>query len=397
MKEAGIYIHFPFCKSRCRYCDFSTSAGVEDFIPDYCANLIQEIQIEGNIYKNEYAIPTIYLGGGTPSYLPAKCIEDVILAVRNSFNLLAPLVEISLEANPADITPEKCERWQMAGVNRISIGMQSAQDEELKLLGRRHRFGEVCKAVAALRSAGMQNFNLDLIFGLPGQKLTTWQDSLRKALELGPTHLSLYALAVEEATPLAADIQAGIYPAPDDDVAAEMYESAMEYLESESFEQYEISNWARNGQVDYRCRHNLLYWRNREYFGFGAAAHSHIGMQRKANVTNIANYIHAVKGFSTQDSGKQDFPGVAEITPLSLLDDMGETAMMGLRLVREGLRDDLFQERFGKSLFTVYEQPIRELTQLGLLEVVKGEANAIRLTKRGRLLGNQVFLRFLFD
>lgn len=396
MKEAGVYIHIPFCKSRCQYCDFNTSAGLETFIPNYCLNLVKEIQISSRIFQKEHSIGSIYFGGGTPSYLPANCIQAVIQAIQDSFNVSSQ-AEISMEANPADITQSKAAIWRTAGINRLSIGMQSAQNVELKMLGRRHRFKEVVQAVNILRTAGIENYNLDLMFGLPYQSMQGWQDSVTSALDLAPTHLSLYALTVEESTPLAADIQAGILPVPEDDLAAEMYEWIMDFLTEQGFEQYEISNWARKDEVDYRCQHNILYWRNQDYFGFGAAAHSHVDDQRWANGTRVPEYIQMLSDFS--ENQKVNFPlpwfeTFAELTPT---DNMGETAMMGLRLVEEGLRDDLFQERFGKSLFEIYQEQINELVRLGLLEVVEGEAHVIRLTKRGRLLGNQVFMRFLMD
>jgi oxygen-independent coproporphyrinogen-3 oxidase len=196
---------------------------------------------------------------------------------------------------------------------------------------------------------------------------------------------------------LAAEIQTNILPTPDEDLAAEMYEWAMDFLAEQGFEQYEISNWAKKDEVDYRCQHNILYWRNRDYLGFGAAAHSHVGDQRWENGTRVPEYIQMLSRFSENKKVNFPLPWFETCTKLTSAEDMGETAMMGLRLVEEGLRDDLFQERFGKSLFEVYKEQINELVRLGLLEVVEGEAHAIRLTKRGRLLGNQVFMRFLMD
>ncbi len=396
MKEAGVYIHFPFCKSRCQYCDFNTSAGMEAFMPEYCRYLIEEIQVYGEKYSSIFSICSIYLGGGTPSYLPTDSISEVIQAVEGSFPIL-PDVEISMETNPADITPRKSEQWREAGVNRISIGMQSAHDAELKMLGRRHSFDDVCRAVENIRKAGFDNFNLDLMFGLPNQSLQSWQDSIKKALGLFPTHLSLYALTVEEGTPLAADIEAAILPAPDNDLAADMFEWVMDFLPTQGFAQYEISNWAKQEKRDQRCRHNILYWHNQDYFGFGAAAHSHIGNQRWANEADTARYIQSGTIYSEHEKNDQSFPWVETFIQLSPGDAMGETAMMGLRLVQEGLRDDIFKEKYGESLFSVYEKQIEDLVRLGLLEVVEGDVRAIRLTKHGRMVGNQVFMRFLLD
>lgn len=369
---------------------------MEAFIPDYCKNLIKEIQVYGEKYSSAFSIRSIYLGGGTPSYLPANFIVEVLQTVRENFPIL-PDAEISMEANPADSTLQKSEQWKKAGVNRMSVGMQSAHDRELKLLGRRHSFNDVCQAVDNLRGAGLENFNLDLMFGLPQQSLQSWQDSIRKALDLSPAHLSLYALTIEERTPLAADIEAAILSVPDNDLAADMYEWVMGFLPGKRFAQYEISNWSKEGKVDRRCQHNILYWRNQDYFGFGAAAHSHIGNQRWANEVNIPQYIQAGSIYSEYEKNDQSFPWVETFVQLSPTDAMGETAMMGLRLVQEGLRDDIFQEKYGKSLFSVYEKQIDDLVRLGLLEVVEGDVRAIRLTKHGRMVGNQVFMRFLLD
>jgi oxygen-independent coproporphyrinogen-3 oxidase len=392
MKEAGIYVHIPFCKSRCRYCDFNTSAGMEHFIPEYFSSLEKEIKIYGERYASLYAIRSIYAGGGTPSYLAAGTIPRVIQEIKRSFHVTTD-VEISVEANPADITMEKCREWIHAGVRRMSIGMQSAQKGELQMLGRRHCFADVVRVVEQVRSAGMTNFNLDLMFGLPHQSMKDWQDSVKKAMLLQPAHLSLYALTVEEGTPLAIDMDAGLLPAPDDDLAADMYEWATDFLATQGFEQYEISNWAKQDGVNYHCQHNLLYWRNQDYFGFGASAHSHFGARRWANLNGIQPYVKGIALYSAVEEA--GFPWLETNTALSVADDMGETAMMGLRQTQEGLRDDLFQERFGISLFRVYEKQIAELVDIGLLEVVSGDMSAIRLTKRGRMVGNQVFLRFL--
>jgi len=396
MKEAGIYIHFPFCKSRCCYCDFSTAAGCESLISPYCIQVAKEIELYARKYQNLFAIRTIYLGGGSPSYLPNEFIEKIIRTITKSF-FVPTDVEISIEANPADITLEKSQRWKECGINRISVGMQSAQEKELKMLGRRHSFEEVLQAVKNLRECGWENFNLDLMFGLPQQSLVDWQDSIRKALDLSPTHLSLYALMVEEGTPLFQDMEKGVISMPDEDLAADMYEWVMDFLAAEGFEQYEISNWAKKGSVDYRCQHNLLYWRNGNYFGFGASAHSHIDNLRWANQSSIFAYIQSLSEYGREEKMELPLPWVETFTPLTQKDDMSETAIMGLRLTQDGLRDDLFQEKFAKSLFTIYEKQISQCVKWGLLEVVESEVRAVRLTKRGRMLGNQVFLQFLLD
>jgi len=370
---------------------------MEKYFPAYRDALIKEINLSAACLPQTFEISSIYLGGGTPSYFPSQYLHEILQALADHFQI-SPEVEISMEANPADVTQTTVWDWKHAGIQRVSIGMQSAQAHELKMLGRRHCYEDVVKAVRLLHKEGIVNINLDLMFGLPRQTLADWQDSVLKALEMDPTHLSLYALTIEDETPLAASIQHGQLPAPDEDMAADMYEWSMDFLETRDFQQYEISNWAKTERDhDYRCQHNLLYWRNLAYIGLGAAAHSYLPGWRWANPAGITDYLHVISEVDNRDENVFPFPWMGEGHEQGNADEMGETAMMGLRLVEEGLRDVLFKKKFGKSLFTVYEKPIEDLVHLGLLEVVEGEHRAIRLTRRGRMLGNQVFLRFIGD
>lgn len=395
MQEAGIYVHFPFCKSRCIYCDFNTCAGMESQIPFYCKSLQKEIELTSFSFKNDIQVRSIYLGGGTPSYLPAEKLQQIIGSIRDSFHLRSD-VEISMEANPADICNAKAAIWYASGVNRLSIGMQSAHDEELAMLGRRHRWREVQQAVQIAHSAGFTNINLDIMFGLPGQSMQHWTQTLEKALSLAPTHLSVYALTVEEGTPLAGKLAAGQLPEIDEDLAGDMYEGVMEALPRYGFEQYEISNWARQEQdEDFRCQHNLLYWRNGSYLGLGASAHSHHGNQRWSNKTDILEYVQSVDTATDSNSSAPPFPWGDQFETMTIREEMADTAMMGLRLVKEGLRDDVFIRKFDQSLFEVYREPIEELSRQGLLVVDHPHGGSIHLTKRGCMLGNQVFYHFL--
>ncbi|NMB61008.1 MAG: radical SAM family heme chaperone HemW [Chloroflexi bacterium] len=397
MKKAGIYIHFPFCKSRCTYCDFNTSAGMEKYFANYRDTLLKELNLSGAYLPESLLVNSIYLGGGTPSYFPSQSLIEILKTCRDHFNI-SPEVEISMEANPADVVEQTARDWQQADINRISLGMQSAQEQELKMLGRRHCFQDVVNAVQVLHNIGIGNISLDLMFGLPRQTLADWQDSVKKALELQPTHLSLYALTIEEDTPLATAIQRGTLPAMDDDLAADMYEWVMDFLGTQGFQQYEISNWAKQEDgYDHRCQHNLLYWRNSSYLGLGVAAHSHLHGWRWANPLSITEYLNAIAAVDNHDKLVFPFPWMEEGHALTPADEMGESAMLGLRLVEEGLRADLFYEKFEKSLFDVYEEQIAELVHLGLLEVIEEVPRAIRLTRRGKLVGNQVFQRFLLD
>jgi len=415
--ETAIYIHVPFCRSRCAYCDFNTYAGLGDLIPAYVTAVCREIETAGERWGC-FPVPTVYFGGGTPSLLPLHLLAELFHALRFAFHV-SEHAEVTLEANPGTLTPPSLRGLRALGVNRISLGVQSAHDEELRMLGRIHTWAQAVEAVGWVREAGLANLNLDLIFGLPGQTLARWQETLEAALGLEPAHLSLYALTVEEGTPLEQRIAGGKLPAPDDDLAAEMYEWAEEALAEAGFFHYEISNWARadlrshisslRSQIPnhesqkwwpepgtrnlkpeapsehvspFVCRHNLIYWRNEPWLGVGAGAHSWLGGRRWAAVCHPRDYIAALE--------RGDSP-VTEVEPIDRRLEMGETMMLGLRLA-EGVDDARFRARFGLGLEAAFGEELAGLQDLGLLE---WDGRVARLTARGRLLGNQVFGRFL--
>jgi oxygen-independent coproporphyrinogen-3 oxidase len=272
--------------------------------------------------------------------------------------------------------------------------MQSASIEELRLLGRKHDFEDVIKSVTITREAGIDNINLDIIFGLPGQTLKSFERTLDAAVQMQTAHLSLYALTVEEGTPIAGMIDNGELPAPDTDTAAEMYETAMKKLEESGFQQYEISNWAKDH--DHQCKHNLQYWKNGDYLGFGAGAHSHYGQWRWQTTEPLLDYIQKVNQPLSESIIFS--PAATQQTELSFNDDLGETMMMGLRLTEEGISEQGFSQRFGVSLEEIYPNEIEKSIRQNLLEwVKKKDGRHLRLTQRGRMLGNQVFMRFLRD
>ena len=371
--RSAIYLHVPFCLRRCAYCDFNTYAGLGHLIPQYVDALCAEIARAPDVRAH-----TLYFGGGTPSLLSPEQIERLVRAVRRRFGL-PDGAEITLEANPGTVDRDTLSRLHAAGVNRLSLGVQSAHDGELRLLGRLHTWDQAVEAFRAARRAGFTNVNLDFIYSLPGQTLDRWRATLEAALRLGPEHLSLYALTVEEGTPLASRIASGELPFPDDDLAAEMYELAEEMLEAAGYVHYEISNWAL---PSHECQHNLVYWRNESYFGFGAGAASWWAGQRWANVPHPTEYIARIS--------RGDSP-VDEIETIPPQLEMGETMMMGLRLA-EGISDARFRQRFGVGLAEVYRDQLTEMQRLGLLV---WDGRTVRLTQRGRLLGNQVFQQFL--
>jgi oxygen-independent coproporphyrinogen-3 oxidase len=332
----ALYLHVPFCRRRCSYCDFNTFAGLEGLFEPYAAALAKEILRVG---QGERAI-SVFFGGGTPSVLPTALVGDVLAACCEAFAVEAR-AEISLEANPGTVDEEKLADLRHLGVNRLSLGVQSARADELALLGRLHSFEQAVQAVSLARAAGFDNLSLDLIYGLPRQSLAHWAETLRAALALSPQHISAYCLSVEDGTPLADWVESGQVPAPDADLAAEMYELAERVLKQAGFVHYEISNWARPGR---ECRHNLVYWRNGAYLGFGAGAHSHRAGRRWWNVPAPAAYIARLKaGENPQEDAEEIDAALA----------MCETMMLGLRL-REGVSARAFEERFGRGLAEVY-------------------------------------------
>ncbi|MBN1179560.1 MAG: radical SAM family heme chaperone HemW [Anaerolineae bacterium] len=394
----AVYVHVPFCRARCAYCDFATTAGLEHLIPAYVAAVCREIEAAGARW-GRLRVPTLYIGGGTPSLVPPADLEQLLDALRAAFRL-ADDAEVTLEANPGTLAPPYLAHLRDLGVNRLSLGVQSAHAGELQMLGRIHTWAQAVEAVSAACAAGFDNLSLDLIYGLPRQALQRWEETLRAALALAPQHLSLYALTVETGTPLAGRIARGTLPPPDDDLAADMVELAEALLAEAGYFHYEISNWARSDQrladrgwqippdilsetvSPFVCRHNLVYWRNAPYLGFGAGAASWFGGERWVNVDHPQTYIDRIATGASPVAETEHIP-----RPL----EMGETMMMGLRLA-EGVSDARFRARFGASLEAVCAKALGQLSRRGLLS---WDGRAARLTAQGRLLGNQVFAHFL--
>lgn len=399
--ELALYLHVPFCLRRCAYCDFVTYADRGHLQPGYAAALQQDLRQQAERLRAEVPearAATLYFGGGTPALLPAEAIAALIEEARRSLSLPAE-AEITLEANPGAVDAARLAALRRAGVNRLSLGVQSADAGELELLGRIHTWEDAVRTVGAARQAGFDNLSLDLIFGLPGQSLSRWQASLAAALELLPEHISLYALTLEPGTPLAEAVACGQLPEPDADLAADCYEWTSEALRGAGFWQYEISNWARGlatapevwslppagrseGISPWISHHNLHYWRNTAWLGVGVAAHSYLGRRRWSNLTDPEAYIAAVEA---------GVPTVAETEEMTRAQELGETMMLGLRLA-EGVSEDDFRARFSVGLAETFGETIEAYTQHGLIE---WDATRIRLSARGRLLGNQVFVAFL--
>jgi oxygen-independent coproporphyrinogen-3 oxidase len=393
MPVYSLYLHIPFCQHRCCYCDFNTYAGQDDLIPAYVEGLCREIEQAAMAAGERLPVHTVFFGGGTPSLLPPHALERILRALSDHFDVRAGS-EITLEANPGTLSQNYLRALHGLGINRLSLGMQSAHRAELELLERGHDYGDVIRAVQWARRAGFENLSLDLIFGLPYQAMQTWQRSLELAVNLAPEHLSLYALTLEHGTPMQRWTSKGLLSEPDADLAAEMYEWAGGHLAARGYEQYEISNWSRDGAwKDRRCHHNLQYWRNLPYLGLGAGAHGFADGVRTANVLSPAAYIQRC-----QNGGIRKFPrtpATASVEKVDQQTEMGETMMMGLRLTQEGVSREGFEGRFGKDLDEVYRAEIDALVGSGLLEWRQGEEERLRLTVRGRLLGNRVFAQFI--
>ncbi len=403
-ERLSLYIHIPFCAAKCGYCDFNSYAGQESLIPAYTQALIREAGLWAPLCEGR-RVETVYFGGGTPSLMLLSDLERVLGRARSDFDV-APDAEVSLEANPGSVDSDYLRGLRSLGVNRLSIGVQSLDDGELAALGRIHSAEEARAAFTAARRAGFDNVSLDLIYGLPRQTPAQWQGNLEAALALTPEHLSLYALTIEEDTPLGRDVASGRVPEPDPDIAAEMYTWAEERLGDAGYEHYEISNWSRPG---FQCRHNVACWRNGSWLGLGAGSHSHLRQTagretweagyRFANAAATQRYIDLVGetwAARRQDGERPELDSMRQVTFRERIDrklERADTLILGLRLT-EGVRPADWRARFGEDLEAAYGPTLAELRGLGVLE---HDAGPLRLSRRGRLLANEVFQRFLPD
>ena len=362
-------------------------------MPSFVDALSSEIDLWGTRLARP-SVSTVFFGGGTPSYLPAESIAQLLSGLRDSTNINQD-AEITLEANPDDVNVDKTNAWLDAGFNRISIGVQSFDDQILHALSRRHNADTATLAVDAARSAGFKNINIDLMFGLPNQTLNVWEHSLNRAIDLATNHLSLYGLQIEPGTPLQRDVQRGTVPTPDDDLAADMYEIAVDTLGDAGYQHYEISNWAKPG---YQSQHNLAYWLNRPYLGVGPGAHSSMMGRRFANMKSPRRYIAAIAS-SMASEKVVDMPvsegeiAVDFVETTSPEIAMSETMMLRMRL-SEGVVRSEFKQRFETTIDDVYGREIAMLTAAGLIE---DDSISIRLTRQGKLLGNNVFESFILS
>jgi len=379
--SAGVYLHIPFCKSRCSYCDFATdvyrsSDAVERYVRSICAELdrFHKPNPKSEI-RNPKSVDTIYFGGGTPSLLSPMQVEQILSVVRDGFDV-ALASEVTMEMNPATVTPESLAGYRLLGVNRASFGVQTFDDRALKLLARGHDANDARVTFRLLRDAGFDNISFDLIAGLPGQTLDEWKRNLDEAIAMEPEHVSLYLLEVHESTPLAEQIRSGRRPMPDEQLAAEMYELMLERLFAADYEQYEISNFAKPG---FESRHNTKYWRMDPVFGFGVSAHSFDGRERYANERDTAKYVEQIETSGSAENFREQ------------VDLVSETAFLGLRMT-SGIDVVDLEKRFGVDLIERYCAELDELSTAGL---VLSEENHLRLTPKGMLYSNEVFRVFV--
>jgi oxygen-independent coproporphyrinogen-3 oxidase len=378
----SLYIHYPFCLRKCLYCAFNSISDAPCTGDDFLAGLLSELKMRSGMPEKGSSATTLYLGGGTPSLLEPCQVERIIDAAAKYY-ALSPEAEITLECNPGTVTAEKLAAFRAAGVNRLSLGVQSFDDDFLERLGRAHTAGQALAAFRAAREAGFDNIGIDLIHSLPGQSLAQWQSELLHACKLSPEHLSLYGLTVEEGTPFALLAETGKLLLPDEEESACMYEKSAEILGASGYEQYEIANFARPG---FRSRHNSGYWQRRPFLGFGAGAHSYLRLPgngvRFSNTERVEDYLQLLS---------RDCLPTSESRDLSRDEAMAESLFLGLRLT-EGVSLERFREEFSVSFHDAFGAACADLFAAGLLEIRDG---FLRLTEKARILSNQVFVRFL--
>lgn len=367
MTSAGLYIHIPFCRSRCSYCDFATGLYESELVGRYVSAVVNEINSSSVAGAH---VDTIYFGGGTPSLLEPAQLDRILIALHQRFDV-APGSEITLEINPGSVNEAKLREFRQLGINRASFGAQTFDDRELAKLGRSHSAADARRTFHDLRATGFDNVSFDLIAGLPGQTLEGWQRNVDQALALAPEHLSFYLLEVHSGTPLAQHIQRGLQPEPDEDLAAVMYEWMLGRAAEAGYEHYEISNLCRPG---FESRHNTKYWTGEPYLGFGCSAHSYDGATRRwSNHRDTLKYVESVEHGFSPISEKQD---------LTKDDLRAESLFLGLRLMR-GVSRDLCKD---------YETELEKFREAGLLEL---DGDWVRLTRNGALLSNEVFSAFV--
>ncbi|WP_026078497.1 radical SAM family heme chaperone HemW [Saccharococcus caldoxylosilyticus] len=372
------YFHIPFCAQICYYCDFNKVFFQGQPVDEYLQAMEREMKKTVEVFLNE-RLDTLFVGGGTPTVLEMKQLDFLLESIYKHFRFSKDEVEFTFEANPNELSKEKLQLLKAAGVNRLSFGVQTFHDSLLKTIGRTHRYGDVMRTISLAKEVGFDNISIDLMYGLPNQTLQQFQEDLEIAFSLDIQHISAYSLIIEPKTIFYNLWRKGTLPLPSEEEEAEMYEEAMRQMELHGYQQYEISNYARPG---FQSRHNLTYWNNEEYYGIGAGAHSYVDGVRRVNIGPIKQYIAKV-----QETGLP----YREVHRVTWMEQMEEEMFLGLRKT-EGVSKRRFSEKFGRDMHDVFGAAIRAERQKGLLEETDTH---VRLTRRGRLLGNEVFQAFL--
>ena len=369
-----LYVHIPFCVRKCQYCDFLSGPSDEETKDRYIEALLKEIRAAE--HTEDYEIVSVFIGGGTPSALKAEAIASIMRTLQEKF-FFCEDAEVTIEANPGTVDPEKLTIYRNIGINRLSLGLQSTDAEELKLLGRIHSYEEFLKSYEWAREAGFSNINIDLMFAIPGQTGEAWRQHLYQAAELNPEHISAYSLIIEEGTPFAEQN----LDLPDEDTEYQMYEDTAEILERYGYRQYEISNYAKQG---YMCRHNAGYWQRREYLGFGLGASSLYRGMRFSNTRRMQEYL---KESRNPDQIRKD------VTVLSRNERIEEFMFLGLRMT-EGISEKKFEENFDVRLMDVYGDILQKYEETGFMEHIETKW---RLTRKGIHVSNHILADFLLD
>ena len=381
MKELGIYIHIPFCKQKCYYCDFVSYANKEEKIQEYIECLQKEIEMESEKYKNEeYEITTIYIGGGTPSFIDASYIERIINTIKQNYKLYEN-PEITIEVNPGTINEEKIRKYKDIEINRISIGLQTTKDNLLKQIGRIHTYEEFLNCYKIVKKIGIDNINVDLMLGLPNQTLGDLKESLIEVINLKPNHISLYSLILEENTILEKMVSQNMAKLPEEDLEREMYWTTKDILEENGYIHYEISNFSKKG---YESKHNLNCWNQKEYLGFGVAAHSYIKNKRYCNTNNIEEYIKNVQNGKILNNRT-----ICEIQ--NKIEEQKEYMLLGLRKI-QGIDIQEFKNKFIDNPIYIFHKELEKLVKEELVEI---DLNQIKLTSKGLDFANLVWEEFI--
>lgn len=369
-----LYVHIPFCVRKCQYCDFLSGPSDEETKDRYIEALLKEIRAAE--HTEDYEIVSVFIGGGTPSALKAEAIASIMRTLQEKF-FFCEDAEVTIEANPGTVDPEKLTIYRNVGINRLSLGLQSTDAEELKLLGRIHSYEEFLKSYEWAREAGFSNINIDLMFAIPGQTGEAWWQHLYQVAELNPEHISAYSLIIEEGTPFAEQN----LDLPDEDTEYQMYEDTAEILERYGYRQYEISNYAKQG---YMCRHNAGYWQRLEYLGFGLGASSLYGGMRFSNTHQMQEYL---KESRNPDQIRKD------VTVLSRNEQIEEFMFLGLRMT-EGISEKKFEENFNVRLMDIYGDILQKYEETGFMEHIETKW---RLTRKGIHVSNHILADFLLD